>query len=156
MMMESTSVHYIQVLKASLYALALFIDPILIYLGIKADVLGIYALLLILDFITGVVKAWRVPSMSVKSSIAISGLIAKLIMIMIPVVLGLLLRVVNKNESGLIDAVVGILCLAEGYSILGNIYSIRTREKHEEWDAVSGIIMLIKKRIRKAIQAGLE
>jgi toxin secretion/phage lysis holin len=153
--MDSTASN-IQLLKSALYAVAMFLDPIMDYIGIKTDVLGIYAFLLTFDFITGVIKAWRVNQIRLKSSLAISGLVSKLIMIMVPIVLGLLIRVLGREGTGLIDAIIGILCLAETYSILGNIYSIRTRKLQEEWDAVSTIIYSIKRRIRKAIQAGLE
>jgi putative effector of murein hydrolase LrgA (UPF0299 family) len=143
-------------LKALMYPLVVGIVAVLQYINIDANLILIYATLLGIDSVSGWIKAWRIDPKSVKSSIAISGLMSKMIMLLVPVVIGLCVKALGQNSSWLVNVVFSVLTLAEAYSFLGNVYAIRTRKEVEEWDAVSAVLLGLKRILRKQIEKQLE
>ena len=63
----------------------------------------------------------------------------------LPVTLAFLLKWLDMHSTGFLAWSFSILSLYETYSILGNIYTIRTwKENNAEYDAVSELIKLLQ------------
>ena len=60
---------------------------------------------------------------------------------------------INGNEY--IDGFLGILIMSEGYSVIQNVYAIRTGQSLPEFDAMSiflkGFLEFLKAKIEKAL-----
>lgn len=141
--------------QAALTAKVLFsgiaggISWLLLYTGINGEVFSILAALLVVDFITGVAKAHRLGK-HITSNRARYGVASKLSLLLIPLVLGAAARAMGKDGGTLFTWGMNLLILSETYSIIGNIYTIRTVNELPEWDVVS----LLGQKIRDMIQRG--
>jgi len=78
-----------------------------------------------------------------------NGIIAKLVLILIPVTLAALAHGLDLDITPLVKSALTVLLLSESYSILGNIYSIKTKEDAPEFDAVNFIL----KKINQLLEA---
>ena len=72
------------------------------------------------------------------------GIISKFSLLLIPLVLAIAAKAVSADFSYVLIVGINILVLSEVYSIVGNIYSVRTKEELPEYDAVA----MIGKKIR--------
>lgn len=119
--------------------------------GLNAYVLTVLAVFMFMDMLLGWVKAGRVASLpNPTSKKAKKGILAKAVMFVIPVVVGLIwgalgdkdtaMRVVNVQLTGLM--------IAEGYSSIGNAYAIYTGEELSEFDAITYLFKKTAEKIR--------
>lgn len=121
------------------------------YLGLNHETFGILMVLMLMDSIVGAVKAARLGE-EVKFKIMLWGISMKLIFLMIPVTLALMAKSLGYDFTLAIHLVISILTVAEGYSILGNIYMAKNRVKIKKTDVVSSLLILIRKMIGKVIK----
>lgn len=113
------------------------------YLWINQESLTIFSLLLILDFIFWLTDAYLNNKSSIKSKTAIRWLINKLTKLILPSIVIIILKGAwFENTVIFASSIIGILIIAEGYSIIGHIYSINTWKSLPEIDAFE---MLIRK-----------
>lgn len=136
-MLEATTV------KIVWNTLIVFIGGVLAYLGISQDSFLMLSLLLVIDYATGLIKARRLQ-VSITSNKMKYGLISKLSLLLIPLVLAIGAKAIGADFTLVLLSGINILVLSEVYSIIGNIYSIRTKLELPEYDAVS----MLGKRIR--------
>lgn len=115
------------------------------FMGISVQSLTILAVLMLLDYITGIAKVIVIDAKTLKSYKAIAGIIAKCAVLLIPIVIALCAKQMNIDAKNYIDATITALVLAEGYSIIGNIRSIYLRKEVEEIDGISFILKKISK-----------
>lgn len=122
--------------------------------GINAYVFYVLIFFMVLDIATGVWKSNVVKGLENPSSkIAKKGIITKVVMFTIPVVCGLIWGIFDKeNALNVVNTMLVALVLAEGFSIIGNSYTIYTREVLTEYDAVTFLF----KAVGNAIKALLE
>jgi len=130
----------------------LSLASLLEYLWISGEALTIFTVVLTLDFIFGVIDAYLKDRTSVKSETAIRGLIKKLSKLITPMIVVIILKGAGfENIQPLINSVMGILIVAEGYSIIGHIYCINTGKSLPEIDwfefAIQKIIELFRPKI---------
>lgn len=116
---------------------------VLSYLEISQEPFTLFAILLIIDYLTGVMKA-KVLGISITSNKMKYGVISKLSLLLIPITIAIGAKAVGADSHHILLAGMYILIFSEVYSIIGNIYSIRTKEELPEYDAVS----VIGKKIR--------
>lgn len=116
---------------------------VLAYLEISQEPFTLFAILLIIDYLTGVMKA-KVLGISITSNKMKYGIISKLSLLLIPITIAIGAKAVGADSHHILLAGMYILIFSEVYSIIGNIYSIRTKEELPEYDAVS----VIGKKIR--------
>lgn len=116
---------------------------VLSYLEISQEPFTLFAILLIIDYLTGVMKA-KVVGISITSNKMKYGVISKLSLLLIPITIAIGAKAVGADSHHILLAGMYILIFSEVYSIIGNIYSIRTKEELPEYDAVS----VIGKKIR--------
>lgn len=126
--------------------LTLFIGSLMTYLGINGESFFLFAVLLFIDYITGITKA-RCMSAAITSNRMKYGIISKLSLLLIPLILAIGAKAVNADFSTVLLVGINILVLSEVYSIIGNIYTIRTREELPEYDVVA----ILGKRIRNIL-----
>lgn len=121
-----------------------------ILVGLSLHSYGILAIFLILDIITGI---WRSAAINGGSSItswkAINGFMSKFLFLLIPVVLAWAGQGVGLNLVALAQSALGVLILSTGYSIIGNIYTVRTGNAVKEFDAVRIILLQIENLLKR-------
>lgn len=124
--------------------LLLFISLQLAFLGISSLAIGLYAFLLLTDFVFGLIKAYCIKD-PITSSKMKWGVISKLSLLTVPIILGVGQKAVGMDLTLLIDSFMVMLVFSEVYSILGNINTIK-RGKNElpEFDAISIIAHKIR------------
>jgi phage-related holin len=124
---------------------------ILAYLQISQEPFTLFAILLILDYITGLAKA-KTLGHSITSNKMKYGLISKFSLLLIPIVVAIGAKAVGGDSHYILMSGMYILIFSEVYSIIGNIYSTRTKEEFPEYDALA----MIGKQIRVILlrQAG--
>lgn len=150
------------ILKADTSMLGLFKSIIYVFAfvygwlndqGIDAYVLFALLFLQTLDMFLGwgkssVVKALENPT----SKKAKKGILAKIVMFVIPVVAGVVWGVFDKeNALKVVNSLTAALVIAEGYSCVANGYSIYTGEELSEFDAVTYVIKKLAEKIRNLL-----
>lgn len=123
------------------------------FLGLSMQSFGVLAAFMMIDVITGLVRAYTVHGgRSIKSYRLGAGILSKLCIILVP------LLVVWGGEGAHIDLLLvgqgalSVLILAELYSILGNIQSIRLRKDVMEFDAVNFIVLKLRDYLESIIK----
>lgn len=119
---------------------------VLVYTGLPAEPAAILAVLMCVDFVVGVGRA-RVMGEPVTSHKIKVGTISKCGVMTIPLVMALTAKGLGVDFNWLVGWSISVFILSESYSIVANIYTIRTGVAAPEWDAVS----LILSKIRSAI-----
>ncbi|WP_373069820.1 phage holin family protein [Sulfurimonas sp.] len=110
----------------------------LVYLDIEVETYSIYAVLLIIDLFTGWIKAGKLgePRTSVRMKY---GILTKLMLLLMPIVLALGAKAVGVEFKTILDVCMTILVLSEVYSIIGNMYTIKSGGELPEYDAIAMI-----------------
>ena len=128
------------------------------YLDIPAEQTSLLALLMILDTITGVAKAWRIDWWkSITSHKLGMGAIKKALVFIIIVSLAVTVKGawvvlgVHWEAGTMLSALIWILMIAEFYSICQNIYMVRTGKRVTEYDAISVVIRNLWEFMRERI-----
>lgn len=131
------------VLKNSSYVVAFMASTQ--YLGLDGQSVAILAALILLDIVTGVLKSaalrgWR----SIKSSRLASGTLAKLLLILIPIILAFAGKGIGMDLAVVAQSAITVLILSQVYSVIGNIHSLQTKTEKNEFDAVAFILRGIR------------
>lgn len=100
----------------------------------------------------GVVHGWQ----EVKSYKFIAGITSKLLVLFVPVLLVWAGRGANVDLLFLGQGALAMLVLAETYSILGNINSIRLRRDIPEFDVISSILRTVQEIVGRLLSANRE
>lgn len=127
----------------SLYIVLL---PLLNYLNLDIETVAILGVLLIIDFLTGTIKALVIKG-DLRSYRAIAGILTKGSILFLVFTLALMAKALDLNFIAYLNLFVSALIISETYSIFGNAYSAITKQEVEEIDAVAIVI----KKVRAAI-----
>lgn len=117
----------------------------LVYLWLPKDAVMIFAVLMAVDFVTGVISAYVDDKTKVRSQTAIKWAVKKVSIFLVPFVVALMLKGAWYDAGWMVTTILSILIVSEWYSILGNIYSIKTGNKVTEIDALWYILELVRK-----------
>ena len=120
--------------------------------GLSTHSYAILAFFILLDTFTGVLRAgilhgWR----EVTSFKFTTGLVSKLLIIFIPLMIALAGKGVGMDLTFVAQSAIGMLILAQFYSILGNIHAIKIRKDVKEFDAVSWVISHVQSIVEKML-----
>lgn len=118
------------------------------YLGINAEAFMLFAVLLAIDYMTGVAKA-NIIGEAITSTKMKYGVISKLSILIIPLVLAVVAKIVGADFAFVLLVGINILAISEAYSIIGNIYTIKTKKSLPEYDAISAIGRRLRKILEK-------
>ncbi|OLS16008.1 MAG: hypothetical protein RBG13Loki_0386 [Promethearchaeota archaeon CR_4] len=123
-----------------------------IFFGLSTEAYGILALLMIVDTITGVIRVgvvhgWR----SVNSHNLSFGILSKMCLILVPVVVSVAGTGAGVDLTMIAKGALSVIILSEGYSILGNVQSIRSRKDIDEFDAINFLLSRLRKMLEKLL-----
>lgn len=128
---------------------AAFMAMILVWAGVNEQTYSIFTFLLLTDYVTGISKAYMMGD-SITSNKSKYGIMSKASLLIIPIILGLGGKAVGADFSTILYWSMNVLIMSELYSIIANVYSIRTGEELPEFD----VLQLIGKRIRDTMMVG--
>lgn len=124
-----------------------------VLIGLSLESYLILAVLMIIDTLFGIMRVFVIyGGHHIKSYKLVSGVVAKITVIGVPVMLAWAGRGSGIDLYPLAQGTLGVLILAEVYSILGSVYAIRIRKDVPEYDAVSAILRGLQKIIEKIIK----
>ena len=127
---------------------------ILEYFGMTQETLIILTSMLLLDRIFGVVNAYIQETL--ESKLMVTGLVKKLTRRMLPFIVIAIIRGSGFENVDLIaNIILGILIVAEGYSVIWHIYSINYKKQLEEIDALKLLMEWIARLLKSKIDETL-
>lgn len=121
------------------------------FLGLDVTKLAILSLLMLFDLFTGVVKAY-VSKEDVTSRRLSAGFLSKIMMLLIPLTVALMAKGMDMDMRWFVTFTVSILIVAESYSVVGNVYTIKTGEAVKEIDAVSAIVKALSRFLENMLR----
>ena len=128
------------------------VTSILVYFNIPQEAFYILASLMFIDTITGIAKQYRVESIWLTSKRMSIGIMAKFVTLMFLFSGWLVINFFKIDPEYYIQTVMSILIMAEFYSIIQNVYAVRTGVILPEYDAIS----IALKRLTGVIQDFIE
>lgn len=122
-------------------------------LGLSTEAYGILAVLMLIDTITGVIRSgtlhgWR----SVTSHAAEVGLVAKLLLLLVPLIVALTARGIGLDLHWVASGSLTVLIASEGYSILGNIHATYLKQDVKEFDAINFILTKLRDTLERIVK----
>lgn len=146
----SSHVSFIIALKNVSYVVAFLAT--LEFLNLDSTAVVMLAILLLIDFATGVIRAGVVDGkQTIRSSEAIRGAASKAIVFVIPFVLAIAGKGAGMDLSSLAASSLTVFIFSTTYSILGNVHSITNGTPKVEFDAIDYMYRMVGKALRKAI-----
>lgn len=120
------------------------------FIGLEYDAFSAFALLMLIDVITGVLAAARVNGWRSITSRRLSfGLISKLLLLIIPITIALAGRASGVDIDSVVNTAFFVLTISELYSVIGNIQTVKTGVRIPEFDAISIILASIRRFLKK-------
>jgi phage-related holin len=149
--------------KSSLYFLIVLITNVIHYTnsfieysGVPSVLVKLLAVAFLVDTVTGILSKRKLKkqdsSIKISSTIGIRGLFYKMFILFIILGVANFMQLVKMESDWLVVSVISLLTVFESYSILGNIYSIRTGTKKDEYDTISLLIKALMKRTKKVMK----
>ena len=96
------------------------------YLDIPQTQIAILGILMLFDFVTGIGKQWTLDPKQITSHKAWLGAVKKVGTLVILFTVALVLKSFEIDPDGYIKALLGIFIAGEAYSIIQNVYAVRT------------------------------
>lgn len=131
------------------YGLAFLIGAV----GLSAQAFAIFGALIIIDTLTGIIRAVRLKGgRSVTSLRLTSGVISKLLIILVPLIIAWAGQGSGLNLTLVAQGALSMLILAEAYSIIGNIHAIRVGKDLKEFDAIAWVLTKVRSVIENYLK----
>lgn len=124
---------------------------VLAYTGFPAEPAAILAVLMVMDFLSGLAKAHAIGEV-ISSRRMKSGAASKSLILLMPLAVALAAKGLGQDYNWMLTWVISVLILAELYSFIANIYAIRTGECLPEFDVIS----IIGKKIQRMLERMME
>lgn len=128
------------------------ITSLFVYLNIPQESLWVLASLMVIDTITGVAKQYKVESIGITSKRMTTGIVTKFVTFLCLLSGWLVINHFDLDPKYYIQTVLSVLIMAEFYSIIQNVYAVRTGVILPEYDAIS----IALKRLTGVIQDFIE
>lgn len=124
-----------------------------IFVGLSLESYAILAVLMVIDTLFGITRVAVIyGGRHIKSYKLIAGLLSKLTVLTIPLLMVWAGRGAGLDLLFVAQGTLGVLVLAEFYSILGSVYAIRVRRDVAEFDAVAAVIRTVQRLIENIIK----
>lgn len=118
-----------------------YIPAAIIAVGLDINSYLILAIFLLFDLFTGVWRSIVIEGLdSLRSWKGINGFFSKFLFLSVPIVVAYMGHGIGMDMKSMAQMALGVLLLFTGYSILGNIYSIRSGKPYTEPDAMRYIL----------------
>ena len=128
------------------------VTSILVYLNIPQESLWVLGSLMIIDTITGIAKQYKVESIGITSKRMNIGIMTKFVTLMFLFAGWLVINFFKIEPDYYVQTVLSVLIMAEFYSIIQNVYAVRTGVILPEYDVIS----IALKRLTGVIQDFIE
>jgi len=106
------------------------------YAGLSAEQMAAFAVLIAIDYITGIIKAHYIGE-SITSNRMKYGAISKLSLLIVPIVLGIGSKSTGIDFGIAIGMFINILIVSEVYSSISNVYAITKGKELPEYDVLA-------------------
>lgn len=120
------------------------------YLGIDANVVEVLFILMVVDTILGSVKAIQLGNKFTFKKL-MWGIVTKLSVLIIPMVIALVAKGLSFDFKWFVLAILNILIVAEGFSAISNILSIKTKKNVENVDFISMLLKSVRKGLANLV-----
>ena len=128
------------------------VTSILVYLNIPQEALWVLGSLMIIDTITGVAKQYKVESIGITSKRMTTWVVTKFVTLLCLLSGWLVINFLKIDPEYYVQTVLSVLIMAEFYSIIQNVYAVRTGIILPEYDVIS----IALKRLTGVIQDFIE
>ena len=122
------------------------------YIGVEVEAFMILMGFMCIDSLLGAIKAMRFGDRFSFNKM-LWGFILKLCFLVVPLVLALLGKSLGYDFTMVVNITISILTVAEAYSIIGNIYSAKNKVKVDKIDAISLLLISIRKMIKNILDS---
>ena len=122
---------------------------VMTYTGLPSEAVVILAVLICVDFAAGIGKSLAIQKPVTSQRMRV-GLISKLGLLVVPLVVALAAKALTQDLEWIVSYVVNLMILSETYSIIANIYAMKSGKEAPEWDVMSVLLKQIKKLIDRA------
>jgi len=128
-----------------------------IFLNIDTDVVQVLCWLMFIDTFSGIIKSF-VLGKSFDFKVLFFGICSKLLILLIPMVIALVGKGISKTYdfTSILDAVLKVLVVSEGLSIITNFYVVKTGKDIKNFDVVTLLLSSIRKWMLKIIKATID
>lgn len=130
-----------------LWAIALFE-----YLNIPQMQVLILSSLMMIDFITGIWKQYRVDPRQITSHGAWVGMMKKVYALITVLAIALVFKGIGLDGSWWVKWILSVFIMSEWYSIVQNTYAVRTGIVLPEYDAISLVLKTFNDYMRYMIE----
>lgn len=127
-----------------LNGLSLIFASVITYLDLPLEPVKALFFLVMLDFVTGIMKAVATDA-PVSSARMKKGALTKIAVLLVPIIIAVTARGVGENFNNVIEVSLWMLVIAEGYSNISNVHAIKTKKELPEWD----VIAILGKKFRE-------
>lgn len=131
------------------------------YLGIDGNVVEVLFILMCVDTLLGSIKA-VILGINFSFKKLLWGIVTKLSVLIIPMIIALVAKGLSFDFKWFVIAILNILIVAEGFSAISNILSIKSKKNIENVDFISMLLKAIRrglenivKKILASIEAGI-
>lgn len=121
------------------------------YLRLDQELIWILSVLVIIDFITGIFRSYRVWE-KITSARMWSWAVSKFLLIFIPFILALGFKSIWWDTHKVLSVMLSVLVVAETYSAISNIYQSIKWEAMEEFDVISLVLSKILLKLKNIIE----
>lgn len=148
--------------QEAITAIKIIVYSLFVYLGIDGDVVQVLFILMLVDTILGATKAVMLGKLFSFKKL-LWGMVTKLSVLIIPMVIALVAKGLSFNFKWFVLATLNILIVAEGFSAISNILSIKSKRNIENVDFISMLLKSIRNglssivyRLLDGIEAGID
>ena len=126
--------------------LKLLLYGIFMYLEMDTGIVKVLFYLMIMDTFLGIIKTIVLTNVFSFKKLVL-GFVSKLAVLLIPTALALMSKGLNYNFNWFVTAVMDLLIVSDGISIISNTIAIKTKKEVENFDAMTLILKSIRNRL---------
>ena len=133
-----------------------FTEPIKVFLyglfavlNVNLDIVHIIMWLMLIDTLTGIIKAIKISKLRFTFKGFYTGIMTKFIILLIPTTLALMGLGLGYNFKWAVDATLRLIILSEGISIFTNALCIKDNKIYDNKDYLSVLLHWIRDRLMK-------
>jgi hypothetical protein len=131
-------------------AIKIIIYSVFVYLGIDGDVVEVLFVLMCVDTVLGATKAVVLGKLFTFKKL-LWGFVTKLSVLIIPMVMALVAKGLSFDFKWFVLAILNVLIVAEAFSSMTNILSIKSKKNVENVDFISLLLKAIRQGLSNIV-----
>lgn len=136
--------------EKTLASVKTLIYGVFVALEIDVNVVIVLSYLMLADTIVGVIKAVRLGE-TISFKKLIWGMVTKVSVLIVPMVLALVAKGLSFDFKWFVNAVLDILVVAEGFSVISNVIAIKEKKEVENSDIITKLLNAVRKGMARII-----